>query len=516
MELERLELELRPRGAWQAVDLGFPLLRRHARSVYPAWLILWSLAMLPAVALVLVFPQWQGLGSFLPWFLRPLLERLPLHMLSRGVFGEDLTVRAALAAWPRLCRDRWFSSLTWGRLVPARALVRCVHQLEAPDPSVSSLRSRQVRGQGTGTVAGLWLLCCAHFEMLLILLPTLVLGLFLPSESVANPFALLIEGEDLTRGLQLVFLSGYWLAGALVAPAFVSGSFTLYLERRSSLEAWDLEIALRRMVRRHLPGTRLVLPVLLVLAGAASAGTCKPPDWSEPVVRSSARDQEQRRFRAGLDSLLADSAFQDWRCREIWVPRDLKAPKDQARPEWLEAFVRWLGGFGESIGKGLAWSAQGLRLGLILLLVCAVLWLIWRFRGSLPRTLIHGSAPEPLQGRSLALERSEDLDALERGCEEALQAGDLILVLGILYRSCLLESGLGLARGRCERQCLRAAREAVAGRRLSPSMLELLESVVRHREQVRWAGGAPSSEVVQGLVGRWKALRREEDRCVPA
>lgn len=515
MELERFELELRPRGAWQAVDLGFPLLRRHARSVYPAWLVLWSLAVLPALVLVLIFPQWQGIGSFLPWFLRPLLERLPLHMLSRGVFGEELTVRAALAAWPRLCRDRWFSSLTWGRLVPARALVRCVHQLEAPESSVASQRTRQLRRNGTGTVAGLWLLCCAHFEMLLTFLPMLVLGLFLPSESVANPFGLLIDGEELSRGLQLVFLAGYWLAGALIAPAFVSGSFTLYLERRSSLEAWDLEIALRRMVRRHLPGTRLVLLVLLALAGAASAGTCEPPEWSEPAVRSAPRDEAQGRFRVGLDSLLADSAFQDWRCREIWVPRDLKAPKDQARPEWLEAFARWLGEFGESIGKGLGWAAQGLRAGLILLLVGAVLWLIWRFRGSLPRGFVQGSAPEPLQGRSLALERSEDLDALERGCEAALQAGDLSLVLGILYRSCLLESRLGLARGSCERQCLRVARQAVAGQKLSPGMLEFLESVVRHREQVRWAGGAPSPEVVQDLVGRWKALRREEDRCVP-
>lgn len=516
MELERLELELRPRGAWQAVDLGFPLLRRHARSVYPAWFLLWSLAVLPAVASVLLFPQWQGLGSLLPWFLRPLLERLPLHMLSRGVFGEELPASRALKAWPALCRDRWFSALTWGRLVPARALIRCVHQLEAPEAAIATQRTRLLRRNGTGTVAGLWLVCCAHFEMLLTFLPMLVLGLFLPGESVANPFALMVVGDGLDPWHQLVFLAGYWLAGASIAPAFVAGSFTLYLERRSSLEAWDLEIALRRMVRRHVPSARLLLVLLLGLAGVAQAGTCPPPDWSRPVERSQARDPAQARFRAGLDSLLTDSVFQDWRCREIWVPRDLNAPKDDKQPQWLQDFLRWLGEFGQGLGQGLAWSAGGVRLGLIVLLLGVVLWLLWRFRGSLPKGQLQGSAPEPLQGRSLGLERAEDLDALERECEAALGAGDPALALGFLYRSALLESGLGVSRGSCERQCLRAARQASAGQKLSPSRLDLLEAVVQQRERVRWAGGDLSCEDVHGLVERWKALRKEVGPCAPA
>ena len=37
---------------------------------------------------------------------------------------------------------------------------------------------------------------------------------------------------------------------AIVEPLYVAGGFSLYLNRRTVLEGWDIEIAFRRMARR--------------------------------------------------------------------------------------------------------------------------------------------------------------------------------------------------------------------------------------------------------------------------
>ena len=40
----------------------------------------------------------------------------------------------------------------------------------------------------------------------------------------------------------------------VVEPLYVAGGFGLYLNRRTELEAWDIEIAFRRIDRQRLDG----------------------------------------------------------------------------------------------------------------------------------------------------------------------------------------------------------------------------------------------------------------------
>src|SRR5688572_6875569 len=115
MRIDRLDIELRPRPHAQALDLGFALLRRHAGDVYRAWLPLWLAAMALALLLVWLFPGLTWLWVVLPWWLRPALERAPLYVLSRAVFGERTTWRDALRAWPRQLGGGMVRMLTWWR-----------------------------------------------------------------------------------------------------------------------------------------------------------------------------------------------------------------------------------------------------------------------------------------------------------------------------------------------------------------------------------------------------------------
>lgn len=251
MQLELLRIELRPRTSWQAIDLGFPLLRSHAKEVFGPWILVWSLANVPGLVMGMIWPDLGLLAPCFPWFFRPLLERLPLHVLSRAVFGQRLPAGRALREWFGLCRSRWFLPLTLGRLIPTRGLYQPMHQLEGLEGRETAERRRQLGSEGAGRTAGLWLVICCHFETLLLLLPGMLAGLFLSGTEIANPFAFMTAGSDFTRLDTAVWAGGYWLAGCLVGPVFVATSFTLYLNRRASLEAWDLELSLRRMVRRH-------------------------------------------------------------------------------------------------------------------------------------------------------------------------------------------------------------------------------------------------------------------------
>jgi hypothetical protein len=118
MQLDKLQIALRPRPAAQALDLGFALLRAHAAAVYKVWLALWLSAMALAGALAVLAPDWVFVWILLPWWVRPLLERGPLYVFSRQVFG------VARMAWPA------------GRRLAAHAdVVAAVHAGTRPVPA---------------------------------------------------------------------------------------------------------------------------------------------------------------------------------------------------------------------------------------------------------------------------------------------------------------------------------------------------------------------------------------------
>jgi hypothetical protein len=104
-----------------------------------------------------------------------------------------------------------------------------------------------------------WLtLVCVLFEWLV-----LYLSLGMSTEMLLPAKAL--EGRDFWAS---VFEGGIWTwddvlayaaAVAILEPFYVAAGFALYLNRRSSLEGWDIEVALRRIAERHAAAVATVL-----------------------------------------------------------------------------------------------------------------------------------------------------------------------------------------------------------------------------------------------------------------
>ena len=115
MQIDRIEIVVRPRNAWESVDLGFNLIRQWWRPFYRIWFAFF----LPlAGVLLLLFHQIPSVAMLILWWLKPLLDRIILYFLSRALFGEPPTIRQVWQTLPHLLfKTRLFYGLTLGRSV---------------------------------------------------------------------------------------------------------------------------------------------------------------------------------------------------------------------------------------------------------------------------------------------------------------------------------------------------------------------------------------------------------------
>jgi hypothetical protein len=244
VELDRLSVAVRPRRDWEAMDLGFRLARACAWPLFAATLaVLVPVTLLVALALHRA-PEFAVLAL---WWLKPLIDRAPLHVLSRAVFGEVPTVRETLRALPAAAWNGLLASLTWRRIHSRRSFVLPVWQLEgqrgAAWRSRVAVLSRRAGGGAT------WLtVACLHMELALNIGFYGLLWLLLP-QALELDLRGFVTGSS-PEWFDFVELAFYAAAIAIVEPFYVAAGFALYLNRRTLLEGWDLELAFRRLAAR--------------------------------------------------------------------------------------------------------------------------------------------------------------------------------------------------------------------------------------------------------------------------
>ncbi len=264
MRPEDLDVALRPRSSWEAMELGTALLRRHAGAVWRPWL----LATLPVLVVLGAVAWWLEqlwLPAAVMWWLKPLFERIPLYVLSRGVFGHAPGTLETLRAQWRFGRGAMPAHLLWRRFSPARALLMPVDMLEGTAAAQRSAR-RRVIGRAAYGHAALLAWTCWLFELALALGVVATVFIAIPPEllpgSLKSFWALLLAGLPVWMkcGLNLAC----WLAMSAVGPFHVAAGFGLYLNRRTETEAQDMELAFRRLRERLAAQVATSLAVLLL------------------------------------------------------------------------------------------------------------------------------------------------------------------------------------------------------------------------------------------------------------
>jgi hypothetical protein len=478
VRLEDIALHLRRRSPWEALDLGQAMLLAWSRQVYGAWFATYWLA---GIVIVLLLWPWPELAMFVLWWLKPLFDRVLLLVFSRSVFGAAPSVREVLREVPRLCRGPGvLSGLSLRRFSLARSFLLPVWQLEEQRGADARARFRLLSRRYRGYAV--WLTFFGANMSTVLLFASLATLLALAPADSHNLSLWDWFSDDASRTRGLVGNLAFMLAETVVEPLYVASGFSLYLNRRSELEAWDIELGLRRLAERRAASP--VLPPLLVVLAIAllSPLSASPPARAAepPPVGAAAGEQEEppvdepdddlsdeppaapaatgvppgRRApspsaaRQAIDAVLADPVFgqqkDDWTWR--WRRQQQDAPKDDARP-WLKALGQAIEFLAEVL-RGLVWIVAGLGLAV------AVYFVIRYRERLLPATV--RTAPEFLFGLDL---RPDSLPAdIAAAARAALARGQAVEALSLLYRGALValiqRQQIEFAVGDTESECL--------------------------------------------------------------
>ncbi|KTC35902.1 hypothetical protein AO265_05410 [Pseudomonas sp. ABAC61] len=512
MRLSDASVVIRPRNAWEAMDLGILLSQRHRRLLMASW----AIVSLPVFALLsLLLWDWPSLALLLFWWLKPAFERLPLYILSKALFGETPGLGQALRQWPRLLKPQLLASLTWRRLSMSRSFLMPVVQLEGLSGDARQQRLGVLLQRNAG--AARWLtLIGMHLEGALWIGLMVLFYLLLPQqvELEWNWQSLIVAAQQ--DWLWLEHLTNMFYALVLVAwePIYVACGFSLYLNRRTELEAWDIELVFRRL-RQRLAGTT----ALLVMAGAlllaptqslwaapastakqAVAGPESPRLLQQPLTSQAAQDS--------IKAILEKPPFKNQESVTRYRFGEEQAPKKDAKgqpPGWLKSLLESLDkGHFSTLGKVLEILLWGLLLG-------ALAWLLWHYRDWL-RTFV-GWRPHPRKKRPPV--RPQQLFGLEVGSQTlpddvAARAAELWPsqpreALGLLYRallSRLLEDfQLPLDIGDTEGQVLEHVKVLQ-----HPQLESFSIELTRHWQNMAYGHQAPGAQAQPQLCDGWRQL----------
>ena len=238
MKAEQLQLGLRPRPPWEAIDLGVRMTQRSARSLLRAFLPM-ALLLVVACGATIEIEPW--LPSTLLWWFKPWLDRTLLHIYARLAFGEETSFNEA---WEARRSAPWMpmlSRLTITRLSFWRAYSAPVQQLEGQSGATRRQRLAAILRQHRGAA----MMAQSAFSWIELFLGIGLLSL-LPwmTPGLRNADAIHWLFGNTLPATSVLYLAQA-IAVLVVEPFFVASGFAMYLNRRVELEAWDVEQGLR-------------------------------------------------------------------------------------------------------------------------------------------------------------------------------------------------------------------------------------------------------------------------------
>jgi len=251
MRIEDITATVRPRSGYEAADLGVLMVGAWFKPLMTAWMVcVWPLQLL-ILAILWNHPKW---AITLIWFIKPLNDRIPLHVISRKLFGVEPRLRDLIKQLPHLYFTRIIPALTIWRFSPRRTYLMPVHMLENLKGNLFTRRCNVLNRYLGNQSGGITFACSLVESALMIGLIGFVMFL-IPDNSRINllqEIQTLGDGE-LYLGSAALFrvLTGlYILVLTYTETLYVSAGFAMYLNSRTHLEGWDIELKFREINNR--------------------------------------------------------------------------------------------------------------------------------------------------------------------------------------------------------------------------------------------------------------------------
>lgn len=507
MRLSDATVAIRPRTTWEAMDLGVLMSQQHRRLLMTSWAIV-TLPLFAVLSLLL----WDSpsLAVFIFWWLKPAYERLPLYILSKALFGETPTLKQALRQWPRLLKPQLLASLTWRRFSLSRSFLLPVLQLEGLDGTARQQRLQVLLQRNAG--AAQWLtIIGVHLETALWIGLMVLFYLLLPQqvETDWDWQSLIFAADHQWRWLEHLTNTFYALILVIWEPVYVACGFSLYLNRRTVLEAWDIELVFRRLRQRlNSSAIGLLLVVCLLLPGLPSAWAAEPvtaPDaprlLNQPLTSEASRDS--------IKALLEQPPFKNketvTRYRFGEDPAAAEKTRESEAPQWLKILLDWLD------GRHLDGLAKAIEVVLWGAAIAGAGWLIWLYRDFLqafvsrrPRLPEQIKRPLPQQAFGLDLQKESLPDDIASHAEQLWQT-EPRAALGLLYRALLChllhDFNLTLKPADTENEVLARIEQLQR-----PDLLAYSRHLTGHWQNMAYGHRVPAAHLQQELCDGWRSL----------
>jgi hypothetical protein len=483
MKLDQATAVLRPRSAWEAVDLGCALARRHWGRLMSGWLTV----ALPLWAVIIILCRdHPGAACFFIWLTKPVLTRQPVFFLSRALFGSPPANKDFLRDWKASLWKGLFGDLTIRRLSFQRAFRLPVVLLEGQRGKGYAQRVSVLSAHGGGSASSL-----AFAGLVLQLVITVGLVQYVGSyinESLEN--RILVRdalSPEIPLWLAWMWTGFFAVSVALIEPFYAAAGFALYINSRTHLEGWDIEVAFRRMSLRLVPPAAAA--ALVLFAGLGFTGNAHAAARQDP--------------KSIVQEVLKGPDFELEKYKVPKKPEQLKKSSGTSSEDDREFSKDRRSG---SSGFGFHW------LGYVIIAAVAgtVLFLLWQNRMALRRQRTTGRAapagPRVVMGMDLAPESLPD-DIPQTAWKE-FQAGRAAEALRLLYRGSLAwlvdRAALPVHESDTEGDCLRHARRLPDAERIS--FFEYLTSVWIN---CAYAGEAPDPAPMKRLCDNWPFSLRD-------
>ncbi len=416
------------------------------------------------------------------WWLKPAFDRALLAVLAPAIFGEARPAREFLSSPSRAFRRTGLlAALTWRRFDLARSFHLPVLQLERMSRKPLRQRLRILDRDSHG--AAMWLtFLLSNVEIILTIAISLAVALLLP---VQTPIDTLLEvwGQRQFSSGEAAGLAGTIvgaIAVSLVEPLYVACGFMLYLQRRTHLEGWDIELRFRHLAARLAPAAAAFLLAIGLVGGIPSAEAASPGNKQNTPAASEIRE------------VLRDPVFGHMEPvrRLRYIGPEWKS--DDKPKEWEWSWLKELAAFLAGAVRVIAWSAAAVTVALLIYYIARYIRLHARAGGA-------GARPDFLFGLDV---RPESLpDDVGTAAAALAREGSVRGALSLLYRASLvrfMDDGLEFLHGDTEGDCVRRVEAFAAPKRLAYFM-RLVAAWQAHA----YAHETTDRDMLLGLAREW-------------
>jgi len=393
--------------------------------------------------------------------------------LSRRLFGEQPPWSTIWRELPRVWWRRFFYRFVWARFSLGQPVALPVEELEGLRGKTYARRVSQVARRGNGAVVWTYLiaeLAAGWFGLALFG----VIAMLVP-EGQDAPWTQALEewngGSPFDVPLLLLrSIAGCVMVTMSLADVFLTGAgFGLYVNTRTWIEGWDVELAFRRLGQRlaKVIGVLILTTLCWLPATGQAAGPPAPHALIEQV-------KAQKEF----------------------VVHKVKVRVPKANGQSLSWATGWFGWWLSVVSQV---TAVALVLGLIV-------WLCWKYRNML--ALRGGRNMERLRPLTARVVMGMEVtpDSLPPDIPGTAwlwwQAGRRQAALGLLYRGAIgrfiEHGGVDIQQADTEGDCLRRV-ERIG----SPTCLGYFRGLTGVWIALAYAGQVPADSVVEGLCREW-------------